>query len=206
MAWLYLILSLVLLLNVAISIRPIRVSPLSNFSFAVGWLTCELAIPWFAISVVVTSLFVIYGASDSAVGIAASIVTAIAWIGLGHIVSVAYGAAKTCKDALEEGLDFKSDSNTLNIAGSFWRDFVPFSWKPKSIEVIKNIDYVGDNIRRHKLDIYRLPPVDNSNESKTLSPVLLYIHGGAWMIGSKEQQAKPLIKTLAPQGILRISI
>jgi acetyl esterase/lipase len=38
------------------------------------------------------------------------------------------------------------------------------------------------------------------------APVLLQIHGGAWMIGDKEQQARPLMMHLAERGWICVAI
>ena len=38
------------------------------------------------------------------------------------------------------------------------------------------------------------------------NPVLLQVHGGAWMIGEKEQQALPLMYHLASRGWLCVAI
>jgi acetyl esterase/lipase len=53
---------------------------------------------------------------------------------------------------------------------------------------------------RLKLDIYR------SDDSKTKKPVLLQVHGGAWMIGTKDEQGLPLMKYLASRGWVCVSI
>ncbi|KAI1623596.1 lipase/esterase [Exophiala viscosa] len=52
-------------------------------------------------------------------------------------------------------------------------------------EEIHNISYVRDGHERQKLDLY-LPP-----KGTTLSPVIVYIHGGAFMYGNKETELIP---------------
>ncbi|HET8931016.1 MAG TPA: alpha/beta hydrolase, partial [Acidimicrobiales bacterium] len=60
----------------------------------------------------------------------------------------------------------------------------------------------GEFGRRNQLDIWRSPdlrPGDNA-------PVLLQVHGGAWIIGNKDQQGMPLMERLAGHGWVCVSI
>ena len=50
---------------------------------------------------------------------------------------------------------------------------------PKGTVVESNIPYAGDTLKKHLLDIY-LPPV-----KKLSYPVVIWIHGGAWMSNDK---------------------
>lgn len=50
---------------------------------------------------------------------------------------------------------------------------------PKGTIIYGNIPYAGDTLHRHLLDIY-LPP----NASKDI-PLVVWIHGGAWMLNDK---------------------
>lgn len=81
------------------------------------------------------------------------------------------------------------------------RDTVSFSdwrrpWKTShpDVEVIKHIPYGPGGVRQ-QLDIYR--PRNIPEEG---CPVVLQIHGGAWMIGDKGSQALPLMFELASRG------
>ena len=68
------------------------------------------------------------------------------------------------------------------------------------IKVERNIAY-GEAGKRNYLDIY-LPaegPVENA-------PVLLQVHGGAWILGNKEQQGIPLMQHLAAKGWVCVAI
>ena len=68
-------------------------------------------------------------------------------------------------------------------------------------EATRNIDYWGDGRKRHRLDIYRsrlAPPGQ--------APVMVYIHGGAWMIGEKREQGKPMMYELVARGWVCVAI
>jgi acetyl esterase/lipase len=64
----------------------------------------------------------------------------------------------------------------------------------RAIKLHKGIDYVGDGIRRHRLDV--ITPAGGVRGA----PVMLYVHGGAWIIGNKEEQGKPMLYELVARG------
>jgi acetyl esterase/lipase len=64
-----------------------------------------------------------------------------------------------------------------------------------------NISY-GEYGSRNHLDIWRRPDLDRGGRA----PVLLQVPGGAWMVGSKRQQAYPLMSHLAELGWVCVAI
>jgi acetyl esterase/lipase len=68
------------------------------------------------------------------------------------------------------------------------------------VRVHRHLAY-ADAGKRNLLDIYHpIAPREGGY------PVLLQVHGGAWMIGEKEQQALPLMYHLAQRGWLCVAI
>lgn len=81
----------------------------------------------------------------------------------------------------------------------------PFSFKRAGVERLNNISY-GQHPRQ-KLDIYRLASVPNDNPvTPQKRPVLLYVHGGGWVVGSKHQQGQPLLNYMARNGWICVDI
>ena len=76
---------------------------------------------------------------------------------------------------------------------------VPFRWR--GIRRTRNIDYWGDGNYRHKLDILSRRRVRPEG-----APVLVYIHGGAWVIGDKRQQGIPMMHELVRRGWVCVAI
>jgi len=60
----------------------------------------------------------------------------------------------------------------------------------------------GEHGARNHLDIWRRPDLDRGGKA----PVLLQVPGGAWMVGSKRQQAYPLMSHLAELGWVCVAI
>jgi acetyl esterase/lipase len=70
---------------------------------------------------------------------------------------------------------------------------------PANVERIENLSY-GEAGERHLLDIYR--PRDPGSDL----PVLLAIHGGAWVMGHKAMQSMAILGRMASSGWLVIAI
>lgn len=51
---------------------------------------------------------------------------------------------------------------------------------PDDVELIENIDYIGDGEKSHMLDIYR------PKDANGALPILINIHGGGFLLGRKE--------------------
>jgi acetyl esterase/lipase len=69
------------------------------------------------------------------------------------------------------------------------------------VERIENVSY-GEAGERNLLDFYR--PVGTDSTSRL--PVLLWIHGGGWMMGHKAQQGMPLIYRMASRGWIAVAV
>lgn len=61
---------------------------------------------------------------------------------------------------------------------------------PKGTTFINNVPYAGDTLKKHLLDIY-LPPVVKSSY-----PLIVWVHGGAWMLNDKYADMSYMTQTL----------
>jgi acetyl esterase/lipase len=83
----------------------------------------------------------------------------------------------------------------------FWRVTRAIPLRGRSVRIIKNIDYWGDGLRRHRLDVYRARSAPAEG-----APVMVYIHGGAWVMGDKREQGKPMMYELVARGWVCVAI
>jgi acetyl esterase/lipase len=185
------------------------VRPLPGFragvpSFFAGWITGEMAPHWLAVTTAdaVTHLT---GKRRDPVSLALAGASA---AGLGYLIHLARRDRLTAEAALTEalGADYGEQLDALPTPAEVrtsWRSLVnpfrTFRKPPVPIRVERNIAF-GEAGRRNHLDIY-LPeePVENA-------PVLLQVHGGAWILGQKEEQGIPLMQHLAAQGWVCVAI
>jgi acetyl esterase/lipase len=178
----------------------------ATLSFVAGWLTTELALHHIAWQAIATAVFLALGATQAWPGLGGLAITGLSWVGLLLSQRQAMRAKAICDQALANvfGTDyfqrirpeFRSHlSNELE-----WRRLLrPFKIRRKGVERIRDIQYArGGGLDLH-LDVYRsVVPPENG-------PVLLQIHGGGWVMGSKDEQALPLMNQLAEMGWVCVS-
>jgi acetyl esterase/lipase len=187
--------------------RPIFASPQgSAISFFVGWLTTELAIHHIAWQVLVTLAFVWLGALAGVVGWLALAITAISWVALFRCYWRAHDAEIAVDEALRCGLgnDYRDkirpDISAKFAPGVDWRQILlPFPMRHPEVERVRNISFATVDGLDLKLDVYRHRSQPHG------CPTLLQIHGGAWILGSKNEQGIPLMLHLAARGWVCVS-
>jgi acetyl esterase/lipase len=85
----------------------------------------------------------------------------------------------------------------------------PLWFGHRDVERVKDIRYADDVGRRHLLDVYRPRPRSREPGGQRAgrgAPVLLQIHGGAWIVGTKSTQGRPLMQALAASGWVCVAI
>jgi acetyl esterase/lipase len=75
----------------------------------------------------------------------------------------------------------------------------PLRYELPDVEVLRDLSY-GPHGSLNTLDVYR------RRDHQSRAPTLLHVHGGSWMHGRKERQAKPLTWHLARGGWVVVSI
>ncbi|MEH6586889.1 MAG: alpha/beta hydrolase [Halioglobus sp.] len=170
-------------------------------TFATALLATELAWIWLPLQALLAWGFVLGGALDSNLGIVSLLVLIVTWSGLVWSIWKSTLAKNTVEGALLDGLGFSYVSQIPTERRDTLRQKVTFDdWKNPGampvpgVEVIRNISYGPGGVRQ-QLDIYRPAVIPEGG-----CPVLFQIHGGAWMIGDKKQQALPLMYHMASKG------
>jgi acetyl esterase/lipase len=136
------------------------------------------------------------------------LVSVLSWLGLLGLHRVGTQANVPLTAALDAGLG--TDRRTES--GDLWkRPAGPGTAKnPGVVRMLRvyrdyahdtDISY-GEHGARNHLDIWRRPDLDRGGRA----PVLLQVPGGAWMVGSKRQQAYPLMSHLVELGWVCVAI
>ncbi len=199
MSWLFLVVSIVGATLTFNAFRPSSRWQLLGLSFFAAWLTGELAVWNIVWQAVATAAFIAAGALDEWPGWLGLAITLASWVGLVVITAVSRRSSLAFDAALTDGIGLDpSDPRKAR-----WRQAVfPFFLRDGRVERIKNLEY-GSFGRRNLLDVYR-PRARSASSSP--APVLLQIHGGAWVIGDKNQQGLPLMLHLATEGWVCVAI
>jgi len=200
----FLIVTLVGAAAVALAYRPIRREPFTVLSFSAGWIAGELAFQNIVWQMVATALFIAFGALDGWAGWLGLAVAVADWVGLVGLGIAGRRAASVTAAALAE---VRSDAFPIPSEpmaptwGRWWRVTRAVPFKSRAVDASCNIDYWGDGIRRHRLDVYRsrLAPPEKA-------PVMVYVHGGGWVIGDKREQGKPMMYELVARGWVCVAI
>ena len=184
------------------AIRPLPGFRVGVPSFFAGWLTGELAPHLLALTAADAATHATARRRDPAGLLLAGASAA----GLAYLIKQARDVQDRAEECLAEGLgvDYLDQLETKPTPADLatpWRRLVnPFRMREPRVRVEKNIAY-NDHGRRGVLDVYL--PADTPVEG---SPVLLQVHGGAWMIGTKDQQGIPLMHHMAAKGWVCVAI
>lgn len=185
------------------ALRPLR-GRASVPAFLAGWLTAELAPQLLAAQTIdsVTQL-ARHGlrGRDEKLALAMGVLS---MAGLGALVVAGDGARKEVEHALRETLGdaYASGLERLPEAADLatpWRQLLlPFRMRDPEVVRLRGIPY-ADGGRRFHLDVF------HHERRPAGRPVLLHVHGGAWVIGNKEQQGIPLMLHMAARGWVCVS-
>ena len=175
-------------------------SPLAVPSFFASWLASELAPYNLAITAAATGTGLVRNGIPSSRRDRVTLGLNLATIaGLSAIVKQSLGSKRIIDDALLETFPDISPGEAEGRMAAISRQARPFSFGNPGVEVVRNIQYTGEG-RRQQLDVFK--PRELGDKP---APVLFQIHGGAWMIGKKEEQALPLLYHLASRGWICVS-
>jgi acetyl esterase/lipase len=200
----YLGLATVGALAVLLTFRPLRQEPLSVPSFVLGFLIGEVPIQTIVWQVAATVVFAVFGAFEDWAGWLGLALSVISWVGLVGLAVSGRHAGQVVERALAQVRhgDFPVPSG--GVAAGWdrsWKVSRAIPLKGRAVGVIKNIDYWGDGDRRHRLDIYH-----SRRTAAKDAPVMVYIHGGAWVMGEKREQGKPMMYELVTRGWVCVAI
>jgi acetyl esterase/lipase len=193
--------------NTANAYRPIRRGRGAVLSFVPGQFTSELPLHAMAWQTAATVAFIRRGCLRSTGGRAGMALAAASWAGLLGLHKEAQRSRDVLEQALEEALGPQyrkrmSGPPAIGDVGLTRRQVVfPVRGNRRHYAGVSNLAYAGHG-RRNRLDIWRRPGL----APDARAPVLVQVHGGAWMTGSKRGQAYPLLAYLAEQGWVCVAI
>jgi acetyl esterase/lipase len=175
--------------------RPQHSSPF-NLAFWFGFLVNELpfvAMAWLVAATVIAGVQGDLGTTLGLVGLAIAVVT------LGGLV-VVVRRALLAAPVLERALADAGFGTTAIGRQRRWARIVlwPFPTRGRKVERISDIEY-GNAGRGNRLDLYR------PRRRRPDGPTLVHLHGGAFRIGNKSREARPLLHRLAGHGCVCIS-
>lgn len=189
------------------ALRPPRNRQAGVPAFVAGWLFSETAPQMLALTALDAAVHLTKGRRKGFRAKAGLALAGASALGLAQIVRQSRLAKERFEDALVEGLgvDYVEQLDEVPTPADLatpWRKMVrPFHFADEGVRVISNLPY-SEAGRRGHLDLY-LPAGEDTIKD---APVLLQIHGGAWTLGAKEHQGRPLMNQMAAKGWICVAI
>ncbi|QCQ90854.1 alpha/beta hydrolase [Rhodococcus sp. SGAir0479] len=179
------------------AVQPVPGMPLSVPTFLSGWLTAELAPQLLAATVADAGIRVARGRIRSRADVAGLALAGVSATALTAVVTAGRGARAEVESALTEALgsDCRTVADRPASDGAVpWRQLAwPFRMRRADVVRVRNLAYAPGG-RRFRMDVY------HRRDTPTNAPVLLQIHGGGWVTGSKDHQGVPLMLEMASRG------
>ena len=208
MSWVLLLFALTSALLTYNVYRPVHFDHrLAALSFTGGWLTGELALHSIALQALITSLLVVGNAYQGWQGRAGLLLLVGSWLALAADYVRSMRASTVVDRALAAGLGpgylegIQDDQKAKFAGGTRWRSILhPLRIRLPEVERLQDVCYATIRNVDLRLDVYR------HRSHPAQSPTLVQIHGGAWVIGTKDHQALPLMNHMAARGWTCISV
>jgi acetyl esterase/lipase len=196
---------LVQLALAANALRPIPGGPVGVPAFLSGWLTAELSPHLLAVTALDSGMhFARHGVRSRRdfLGLVAAGANVAA-----HVALIAGGrrASSEIEDALVAalGADYREaivrDPLPDDVSAPWQSLAMPFRMADVNVVRNRRLPYASGG-RRFELDVYHHRDVPAG------APVLLQVHGGAWMIGNKDQQGLPLMLHMAARRWVCVAV
>ena len=189
------------------ALRPPRNQRAGVPSFVAGWLFGETAPQMLALTALDAATHLTRGRRQGFRAKAGLALAGASAVGLAHMIRQSRQVQDGFEDALVDGLgvDYVEQLDEVpdpaDLATPWRRLARPFSFKDDGVRVISNLPYSEAGKRGH-LDIY-LPAGEDAIKD---APVLLQVHGGAWTLGAKAHQGRPLKNRMAAKGWVCVAI
>ena len=187
------------------AVRPVPGYQAQIPSFAAGWLTSELAPHLLALTAAdMAAEMARRPERRSGAGLALGAASA---AGLAVLVGESLGAQRHVDRALAEtlGEDYldrlRATYTDLDLSTPLSQIVWPFRLRDDGVEVVRDVAYDPRHGKRGLLDVYRQRGADLRD-----APVLVQVHGGAWSVGSKDEQGVPLMHHMAARGWVCFSV
>jgi acetyl esterase/lipase len=189
------------------ALRPPRDQRAGVPSFVAGWLFGETAPQMLALTALDAATHLTRGRRQGLRAKAGLALAGASALGLARMIRQSRQMKDGFEDALVEGLgvDYVEQLDEVpdpaDLATPWRRLARPFSFADEGVRVISDLPYTEAG-KRGYLDIY-LPAGEDAIKD---APVLLQVHGGAWTLGAKEHQGRPLMNRMAAKGWVCVAI
>lgn len=199
MAYFVALASAFLVLSAATALRPGRRGISAILAYPVGWAAGELPVQGVVFQLALLGLLAWSGwpktAWLSALIVVLAFVVVIENLAL---IYIAFYARRIVRRSMSEApmapltIPLPRD----DVFGAWWRTALQFPYHPRDMQLVKNVLY--GTLPRQRLDVWRM------STTPLHAPVVLFVHGGSWMMGDKREQGRPMLHEFVRRGWIAV--
>jgi acetyl esterase/lipase len=186
----------VLLALALVALVPVYRPPWSGFSFTVGFPVDELSGQLLVASAGLAVALLAIGWPSGPLGVADGALAVVTVLAYAAMLTVSLRARSVVARGLAPlGAELHTSIEASDDAWlRWWRTCLAAPVWRGAVTVHRDVVYVDDGDPAHRLDVYA-PKGGTAG-----APVLVFVHGGAWVFGSKRSQGLPMLHELAARG------
>jgi acetyl esterase/lipase len=199
MAYFVALASAFLVLSAATALRPGRKGLSAVLAYPVGWAAGELPVQGIVTESALLGLLAWWGwPTQQWLSLLVIVLASVALVENLALVFIAFYARRIVRRAMADAPEapLQIPHTRDDVFGSWWRTALQFPFHPRDMQLLKNVDY--GPLARHRLDVWRMPT------TAPHAPVVLFIHGGTWMMGDKREQGRPMLHEFVKRGWIAI--
>lgn len=199
MAYFVALLSAFFVLSAATALRPGRRGLSAIVAYPVGWAAGELPAQGVAAELALLGLLAWWGWPKSAwLSLAVVVLAAVVIVENVVLIFISFYARRIVRLAMASAplRPLQVASPRDDVFGSWWRTALQFPYHPRDMQLVRNVAY--GPFRRQRLDVWR------TSTTPLRAPVVLFLHGGSWMMGDKREQGRPMLHEFVSQGWIAI--
>ena len=199
MAYFAAALSAFLVISAATALRPGRRGLSAVLAYPVGWAAGELPAQGIVTELALLGLLAWWGwPTTSWISLLVSVLAIVSVVENLALIAIAFYARRIVRLAMRcaplRPLEIPRPRD--DRFGSWWRTAAQFPFHPRDMQLVKNVSY--GPLPRQRLDVWRM------STTPLHAPVVLFIHGGSWMMGDKREQGRPMLHEFVRRGWIAV--
>jgi hypothetical protein len=188
-----------LVLSAATALRPGRRGLSAILAYPVGWAAGELPVQGIIAELVLLGLLAWSGWPKTTwLDLLVIVLGAVVVAENLALIAIAFYARRIVRRSMAQApkAPLRISHTGDDAFGSWWRTAMQFPFHPRDMHLVKNVAY--GPLPRQRLDVWRM------STTPLHAPVVLYIHGGSWMMGDKREQGRPMLHEFVRRGWIAV--
>jgi acetyl esterase/lipase len=199
MAYFVALASAFFVLSAATALRPGRRGLSAILAYPVGWAAGELPVQGIVFQLALLGLLAWWGWPSAAW--LSAVVFVLAFVVVLENLVLIYIAFYSRRIVRQSMANAPVSPLTIprardDVFGSWWRTALQFPFHPRDMQLVKNVVYGA--LPRQRLDVWRM------STTPLHAPVVLFVHGGSWMMGDKREQGRPMLHEFVRRGWIAV--